>query len=284
MERPVVVGVDGSDSSLLAVDWALDASERHGRPLRMVHASLWERYEGVTPSVGVDRPTAQVMAHNVLAAAEHRAAVRRPGVALSQDVLAAGAVESLLEEGRSAFLLVVGCRGRGPLAGALLGSVSLGVAGRAPCPTVVVRGSSPSVAGSRGRVVVGVDGTPHGAAAVGYAFREAEARGCELLAVHAWRRPGSNAGGVVGDDVPGAAEKLLDTALDEDRVGHPDVPMRRQVVEGSARQALLRAAEEADLLVVGAHQRRGAPGLHLGLVSHALLHQASCPVAVVPQP
>lgn len=58
MELPLVVGVDGSESSLLAVDWAVAEAVRHGVPLRLVHASLWERYEGTMPpfSPGRGRP------------------------------------------------------------------------------------------------------------------------------------------------------------------------------------------------------------------------------------
>ncbi|MGV9237311.1 universal stress protein, partial [Streptomyces nigra] len=43
MTLPLVVGVDGSDPSLVAVDWAADEAVRHGLTLRLVHASLWER-------------------------------------------------------------------------------------------------------------------------------------------------------------------------------------------------------------------------------------------------
>ncbi|MFB7510384.1 universal stress protein, partial [Streptomyces broussonetiae] len=53
MERPLVVGVGGSDSSLQAVDWAADETARHGLPLRLVHASLWERHEGARDRVVV---------------------------------------------------------------------------------------------------------------------------------------------------------------------------------------------------------------------------------------
>jgi len=61
------------------------------------------------------------------------------------------------------------------------------------------------------------------------------------------------------------------------------VPVIRQVVEGLARQALLDAASRGDLLVVGARRRHGHVGLQLGLVNHAVLHHAPCPIAVVPQ-
>ena len=78
MELPLVVGVDGSDCSLHAVDWAVDEAARHGLPLRLVHASLWERYEGGRPSFGLDRPAEEVMAEHIIASGTERAWLRNP--------------------------------------------------------------------------------------------------------------------------------------------------------------------------------------------------------------
>jgi nucleotide-binding universal stress UspA family protein len=61
------------------------------------------------------------------------------------------------------------------------------------------------------------------------------------------------------------------------------VTVRREALEGPAREALLGAAVTADLLLVGARRRDGSFGMQLGPVNHAVLHHASCPVAVVPQ-
>lgn len=64
VELPLVVGVDGSDSSLEAVDWAADEAARPGLSLRLFYASLWERYEGGRPSFSTDRPAEEVMAQH----------------------------------------------------------------------------------------------------------------------------------------------------------------------------------------------------------------------------
>lgn len=77
--------------------------------------------------------------------------------------------------------------------------------------------------------------------------------------------------------------QVLDDALRGQAERYPDTLVSRQVIEGSTRQALLEAASGADLLVVGARRRRGHLGLQLGLISHAVLHHAPCPIAVVPQ-
>ncbi len=288
MELPLVVGVDGSDSSLQAVDWAVDEAARHGLPLRLVYASLWERYEGVRPSFSTDRPAEEVMAEHIIASCAERARLRNPEVKVSSEVLPDDAVSALLGQGREAFSLVTGSRGRGELAGMLLGSVSLEVAARAVCPVIVVRGGEQNLRGSFGRVVVGVGDSTAGAAAVRFAVREAEARGCALSAVGAWRCPAHEHVDhpLIADDAARVHEErastLLTDALRQAVQDHPQVDVHRQVVEGPAHRVLLHASADADLIVVGA-LRHGHFGLQLGRVAHALLHHSGCPVAVVPQ-
>ena len=138
MELPLVVGVDGSDSSLQAVDWAVDEAARHGLPLRLIYGSLWERYEGSRPSTSTDRPAEEIMAEHIIASGAERARLRNPEVKVSGEVLPDDAVSALLREGHEASALVTGARGRSELAGLLLGSVSLTVAARAECPVAVI--------------------------------------------------------------------------------------------------------------------------------------------------
>ncbi|MFF5157692.1 universal stress protein [Streptomyces sp. NPDC000348] len=289
VELPLVVGVDGSDSGLEAVDWAVDEAARLGLPLRLLHASLWERYEGTLPSFGADRPAEEVMAEHIAASCAERARLRNPEVKVSGDVLPDDAVSALLHAAHESSVLVTGSRGRGGIAGILLGSVSLEVAGRAVCPVVVVRGGERNRRGSFGRVVVGLGDSTEGSAAVRFAFREAEARGCGLYAVRAWRRPAHEHVDhpLIADDAAGAREEhafaLLTDALHDAVRSHPEVDVDRRAVEGPAHKVLLDASSDADLVVVGARRRHGHVGLQLGRVAHVLLHHAECPVAVVPQ-
>ncbi|MFF8843377.1 universal stress protein [Streptomyces sp. NPDC015127] len=289
MEFPLVVGVDGSDSSLQAVDWAVDEAARHGLPLRLVYASLWERYEGGRPSFGTDRPDEEIMAEHIIASSAERARLRIPEVKVSGEVLPEEAVSALLREGHEAFALVTGSRGRGELAGRLLGSVSLTVAARAVCPVVVVRGGERNRQGALGRVVVGVGDGIEGSGAVRFAVREAQARGCALDAVRAWRSPAHEHVDhpLVADDASQAREEQASTvladALREVERDHPRVEVHRRPVEGPAHKVLVAASADADLAVVGALRRHGHFGLQLGRVAHTLLHHSECPVAVIPQ-
>ncbi|MEU4896934.1 universal stress protein [Streptomyces sp. NPDC044780] len=290
VELPVVVGVDGSDAASDALDWAAEAAGRRGLPLRIVHASLWERYEGYVPGTAADRPAERLHSEAVLAAAAERAGRRVPALKVMTDLAADDAVTALLRAGQSAEALVVGSRGRGEFAALLLGSVGLGIAARAQCPVVVVRGRPENVHGGTHRVVVGIaererpgeqEPTPP-SAAVAFALREARLRGGELTAVHAWRCAGPEDHGAREDHARRAAA-LLDEALGgATAAGLPPVPVAHRPVEGSARKALLDASAHADLLVVGARRRQGHFGMQLGLVNHAVLHHAKCPAAVVP--
>lgn len=99
MELPVVVGVDGSDSSLRAVDWAADEAARHGLPLRLVYVSRWERYEAASLQQSLERPSEQVLADSIVTDAAARAAVRDPEVTVTAEVLAQDTVTALLDEG-----------------------------------------------------------------------------------------------------------------------------------------------------------------------------------------
>lgn len=101
MRLPLVVGVDGSDSSLLAVDWAVDEAARRGLPLRFLYASLWERYEGAVSPDNPERPSEQVTAENIVGSAAQRAQRRDPNVKVSTEVVPEEAVDGLLRASRT---------------------------------------------------------------------------------------------------------------------------------------------------------------------------------------
>ncbi|MEV6113133.1 universal stress protein [Streptomyces sp. NPDC052109] len=286
MTLPLVVGVDGSAPSLLALDWAVDEAVRHDLPLTLVHASLWERYEGALPSAGGERPSGQVPAEHIVALAADRAERRESEVKVTTDIVPEDAATALVRAGEQAFALVTGSRGRGRLKGLLLGSVGLAVAARAHCPVVVVRGDRAGLAGTHGRILLGLGDTGTGSEALRFAFREAVARGCTLDVVRAWRRPAHDARGNpvrAGEPADAAACALLDASLGAAAAGYPRVRTHRSVLEGPASKVLVDRSAAADLVIVGARRRTGHFGLQLGRVAHTLLHHSACPVAVVPQ-
>ncbi|MFD8033938.1 universal stress protein [Streptomyces sp. NPDC059717] len=289
MTLRLVVGVDGSESCLLAVDWAVDEAARHGVPLRLVYASLWERYEAGLPSAGLERPSGQVLAEHTVASAADRAERRNPDVKITTDIIPEDAVTALVRAGDEAFALVTGSRGRGELKGLLLGSVGLGVSARAGCPVVVVRGDRVGLEGAHERILLGLGETGTSTEAVRFAFREAEVRGCVLDVVHAWRRPAYDRSGDrlqrggPADTYEEDAATVIDAVLTAASAEHPHVRTRPAALEGPAGKILVDRSAAADLVIVGARHRRAHLGFQLGCVSHTLLHHAQCPVAVVPE-
>nr|WP_222109251.1 universal stress protein [Streptomyces cupreus] len=285
----MVVGVDGSEPSLRAVDWAADEAVLRGVPLRLVYACLWERYEGASLARDLGRPDGKATPQDLVDAATRRAHARQPRLKVSSTVVFEEPEYALVHAGRQASALVVGTRGRGGIAELLLGSVSLSVAAQADCPVIVLRGSHDNQATPpvHGRVVVGVGESAEDSAAVRFACAEALRREVTLEAVRAWRSPAhESTDHPLPADAPARlheeqAEKTLAEALRDAPAG---LELLRRTVEGPARRVLVDASHRADLLVVGARRREAHFGLQLGRVAHAALHHSACPVAVVPQP
>ncbi|MER6098031.1 universal stress protein [Streptomyces sp. NPDC001728] len=289
MSREIVAGVDGSPESLAAAGWAAREALHRGLPLRLAHAWRWEPLD--LPLVQ-DRDTQERAAEAVLREAEATVAGRYPGIALSAEVLPDTPVAALLGAEERAEMLVIGSRGHGAVAGFLLGSYGQQIIAAATRPVVAVRSRDGEPAEPpTGHVVVGQLGSPEdSAAALGFAFATAAARGASVRAVRAWSLPPlyaySPASMRLADEAGGLVpyeEKALREALAPWRERYPDVSVTEHVELGSAGQVLLSASGAAQLLVVGRRAKRGAVGPRIGSVAHAALHLAPCPVAVVPQ-
>ncbi|MFF2848832.1 universal stress protein [Streptomyces sp. NPDC058001] len=288
MDKPLVVGVDGSESSIRAADWAVEEAARRGLRLRLIFASLWERYDGIALAGGLGRPPEEIAAQHVVASAAERATRRHPEVRVSTEVVPHDAAETLITESGTAFAVVTGARGRGGIAGLLLGSVSLTVAAHARCPVVVVRGDKAGLAGTHGKILLGVGDAPVGSEAVRFAFEEAAVRRSTLSAVRTWRVPShedTDHPMMAGEPARFHKEQaslLLEKALEGDAADHPEIRLEQVTPEGPATKVLVHRSAAADLVIVGARRREGHFGLQLGRISHALLHHAQCPVVVVP--
>lgn len=288
MSAFVVVGVDGSASSLDAVACAAREAEYREATLRVVH--VLDRPAAHLP---LDAVLPQAVRDHLREAADRlvdEAVVRARTLAPDADVLGRvvpGEPLSVLEaESRTAELVVVGSRGLGGFRGLLLGSTATGLAAHGRCPVLVVR----EQADPAGPIVLGVDGSAAGAAAVRFALEEASLQGARVVAVHAWTTwnapmpppqdpalPYANRPGMLA----AAEERLLAEALAGTCERYPDVKVEHKVVHGPTREALIEASRSARLTVVGSRGRDGFSGLLLGSVSQALLHHAHSPVAAV---
>ncbi|MFE2585498.1 universal stress protein, partial [Streptomyces sp. NPDC059378] len=129
---PFGPGAHGSAPSLGAVDRAAEEAALRGLPLRLVYASLWERYEGSRPAGDPDRPSEELPAEDIVTRAARRAHDRRPDVKVTTEVLPEEPEYALLRESRTASLLVLGSRGRGARAAARAGAGSRNEWGHTP--------------------------------------------------------------------------------------------------------------------------------------------------------
>jgi nucleotide-binding universal stress UspA family protein len=282
----VVVGVDGSASSLAAVEAAAREARLRGAALRVVHAFVWPAMHvptGPSPLGPQDGGLRQEV-DRLVAEAVERARTAAPGIEVGHAVVSGEPLATLETESRTADLVVVGSRGMGGFVGLLVGSTAVHLAAHGRCPVLVVR-EEPR---TDGPVILGVDGSTAAEAATDFAFTEAALRGAPLLGLHAWTTwnaplptpgigPFAAAPGVLAQD----EERLVSEALAGHRGRFPDVAVTTQAVQGPTRETLIEASRSAQLLVVGARGRGGFGGLLLGSVSQAMLHHAHCPVAVV---
>jgi len=276
-ETGIVVGYDGSANAEQAVAWA--AKEAQARGCALTVCLTQERPYPPYPALPVD--TAEL---GDAALSRCQEALAR-GLRVARDLIGADAVRPLVEIGSPAAILctcaasaemtVLGCRGRDGLPGQPLGSVSLKVAAHAPGRVVVVRGHWRPVPGQPPwPVVVGCDGSPGSQAAVNFAFEEAALRETCVVAVCAL----ADGLGLLGG--AGRIRTDFDQIMSQQQKEYPEVAVNQQLREGTARTALLQAAHEAQLLVLGARGRGGIPGMPLGSASLSLLSHAACPVAI----
>lgn len=288
--KPIVAGTDGSASAVQAVRWAARAARLRDRALHVVttyQVPVAGYPEGLVIAQDL-RTELAAQATKDLAAAELAAAEAAPGVAVTTQAAEASTQATLRTLSETAELLVIGSRGLGGFTGLLLGSNATGLAARASCPVVVVRGDQ--LVESTGPVVVGVDGTPVGEPAIALAFEEASLRGAELVAVHAWQEDAvdialrANLFEAYWDAAIEHATALISERLAGWREKYPDVPVHPEVSTDSAAKTLVWLSETAQLVVVGSRGRGGFAGLTLGSTSQSVIRHASAPVVVVRTP
>ncbi|GAA3446420.1 universal stress protein [Planomonospora venezuelensis] len=284
MSDPVVVGTDGSAAGSAAVEWAADDAARMHTSLRVVFALDRSPYDIPKFSTRQWGDALTRNAEQVLAEAGALARKRQPEIEVTTRMAEGAPAVVLRDQAADAAEIVIGSRGLGGFAGAVLGSVSMHVAGHARGPVVVVHPGPRTV---RGEVVVGVDDSPECDPALAYAFEQAALRGATLRAVHAWQAPvHAYAPEIVYDmdEVRQAQHQVATGKLASWRETYPQVKVVEDVRSAHPVEALSAASEGADLLVVGSHGRGALGSLALGSVSRGVLHHARSAVAVVRSP
>ena len=289
----IVVGYDGSASSVSAATWAAEEAVARDAPLSILSCAVMP--VGIGWAAGAAAVVEDGWTFVERAATEQAEAlavqIRRahPTLRGSIDVRVGAPREVLVDASHDAALLVVGKTGAGAVKTLILGSVANSVVRRSACPSVLVpagavhrRHAGDGV--SRGRIAVGVDGSPQSDAAIAWALDEAAARKSEVVLVQAWSfsYPGPVVeSGAAHDAAAKEASRILDAAVAAASSRRPEVPVSGRLVEDSASHALLDQAESADLLVVGSRGRGGLRSMLFGSVASAVTEHASCPTVVV---
>lgn len=283
VKPPIVVGVDGSEQGLHAVEFAVDEARRSGCGVRLVHA---------LPEVAASSPVVPLAAYEILddvaqqvmQQAEETARAASGGRVRLEKVVRTGTrVHVLVEASEGARLVVLGHRERSVRERALTASTSTGVASRAHCPAVCIPSSWPG-SDPHARVVVGIEDPAQAHDLLSRAFAVASGRRARLRVLHAWRlqRPYDDI--MVGE--PGASDwaaqvtERLETATAGLRSAFPEVEVEIDVRHQDPASALVAASDEADLLLLGRRRHTAPLGLLLGVTARAVIRESRCPVEI----
>ena len=279
----VVVGVDGSDANRAAVRWATEEAAEAKRPLTLL---------SVSGDFGSLREPAEWASHEQEETIAHLREIaekihdEHPGLVTRREYEVGHPVPTLLRASAGQGVLVVGRRGLGTFGRMLVGSTSIGVAGRATIPVVIVPDEWDAEA-SRGKsVVVGVDAEDLNDHALHYAFSQAERHGVPLVPVYAPHVRNTMVWDValyvdMHDQWQAEGRQELEDVLAPFRAAFPTVEVQPQVPLMHPGDLMLQNEKDAQLLVLG-RKHDGHFGFAFGSISRGVLHYATTPVAVVP--
>lgn len=257
--RPVVVGVNNTSSGLHAVRLGAREAVAGERELRLVHAFTWPDPKFGKPPQGYAPARREALKELDRAVAAARRST--PGVQVSGQVIDGLPIRVLLQQSRTAELLVLGDEALASSLGYSLDSVLLQTVSRAFCPIVVARGPRPPA----GPLLAAVDGSDESLHALQVAAAEAERHSAPIEVAHVVRKGGEAAG-----------HKILNAAVDavpELRNAH------KRLLIGEPGRALVRASRKARMMLIGP---RGSDGAALlGPVAQELLRHGACPTLFV---
>lgn len=286
----IVVGVDGSEHADRALAWAAEQASLERRSLTVLNASdpfgtnqsLYLASGGIAPYevLLAERDARRSL---VEGAAEH-VRLTHPELEVRTEVPGTDARLALLEASNDAWMIVVGSRGRGPVASLVLGSVSVAVSRLARCPVVVVRPRDRSQATPG--VLVATDATALSSHTVEAAFRVASFRGLPLTVGHcAWDVEAASSGWLTVRPGDAGHDDLM-VAVSETLAGtreqFPDIEVDVVIARGQADRFVVDLAKSREIVVVGRHGYSMMDHWGLGSLATSVVEHALCAVLVVP--
>ncbi len=281
--EPVVVAVDGSRRNRSAVTWAAREAAAHGCGLVLVTAL----HDHVVAHPRFSHGTREQEVLDMLAAVRAETADLLDAASVETRAPAGAPVEVLLAEAARARLVVVGKRGLGGFARVLVGSTSIALAGRSPTPVAIVPDAWDAPEHRDRPVVLGVDPFKVSDRSVDVAFLRARRLGVPVVAVHGWETAvtytwDAAAASAIETEAHLEADRRFDEVVALWSERYPDVVLRPMRLHTHPATAVLEAAREAQLVVLGRHAAGILGGFAVGSVARAVLHYAETPVVVVP--
>jgi nucleotide-binding universal stress UspA family protein len=292
MTNRIIVGVDGSAPSIVALRWA--AYEARRRKAELVAVSCYSvpvygSPEGAVYPTPDDIDMFKESAAAIVGRAMEIVADIDPKIVVEGMSAMSPATIGISDAARPGDEIVVGATGHTGVIDGLLGSVALSVVHRSHVPVIVVPAKpAAEIGSSMKKIVVGVDGSTASLQALEWAYNEALVSGAELTAVHGWVYPYSGARTSVSEprtQMQLDAMEELKASLESlgPRLAGGSLHVHARLVEQPPAEALLEESEDADLLVVGSRGRGAVRSTLLGSVSRTVAQHATCPVAVIRQ-
>lgn len=287
---PVIVAYDGNQASHAAASYAAREARRRHVKLTMIYAHQPTPMWGPATPILDDYSWERDWARQMLTDGRNEVRSAFPDLEIDTKIMSGSAAGTLIDASATASLVVTGTHSTAGIIGHLAGSVATQIAAHAHAPVIVVRETAGSHADSAeaGRIVVGLDGSDESQRALAFAVDEAVDRRASIEAVYGWCvpdvhdiQPFINRTYVLEEE-KAKADRLIAEAVSGWSDRYPDLTITHQVVYTfDPVDALLQAATDADLIVVGSRGHGGFLGLRLGSTVDALIRVASVPVAVV---
>jgi nucleotide-binding universal stress UspA family protein len=267
----IVLGFDGGETSFAALDWV--AERAAGRPTRvevvMVGGTLRQSDRSLEAA---------------LLEAERRLRDCAPKAEIDVQQVIGKSPDSLVERASGADLLVVGSHRGGAEWSPLTRWMPRRVTSRSLMPVAVVPDDWEA---NGGKVIVGVDADESSRATVDFAAREAALAQVPLTLVHTWRMPAPWMEGSVALHASPIEERavhrrILRAAEERARITHLALVVEQVLEQTDPTSAILRAARDASLVVLGTHHRGMVEGAFLGSVGSDVLTRCRAPVCIIP--
>lgn len=293
--RRVLHPTDFSDCAEAATAHARELARVDRAKLLLIHAWQPSLYPGADAMIvhTPDAPPMRLLAYLRLNAerqldgAVHALREAAPGLEIEGALVDGAPDDEIVRLAQAGDAVVLGTHGRGPVAHFFLGSVAERVVRRSSVPVLTVRAGGAHGLPAR-RILVPVDFSEPSRAAVELAARLA-CRGAAVDVLHVWETPREAGGDALVVHLPSGerssvADYIHDGAKREmhaflaglSDLGH--VELRRALKGGDPAAAIVEAARDYDLVVMGTHGRRGLPHVLLGSVAEKVVRRSPCPV------